>query len=416
MTPIESSQVKTRTSALQEVAVGIEGAPIVPVTAARRVWVESFVLLFRYKILILSVTAVVIAGTAVYLFGYAQNWFKATTVILPARRSSNGALDNLTSSISSTIKDLGLSKLSGGGDASNYSPLSLISSREVQESLVQKYDLVKVYQAKDIHEAQQEFAKHVLGEIDEQGYFTISFEDTDPKRAALIANDVVAALNKKNSDLAVEEAKFNKQYIEERYAKLLVDLDSAEHALAAFQRKYGVFSLPDQAKAELAALGGLEQQRYAMEIQLHNAEQVYGNQSPEATMLRSTLNELNDKLAQSKTGFDSKVSYLLPTNVLPDVAMDYLRLMREVEIQSKLKAFLLPGYEQAKIDENRETLAFIVLDHAIPPQTKARPKRTMMLLVAALSSIFLCSMLILLMARFNLIRASFRHDRHTLGI
>ena len=69
-------------------------------------------------------------------------------------------------------------------------------------------------------------------------------------------------------------------------------------------------------------------------------------------------------------------SYFVPMNVMPGVALDYLRLTREVEIQSKLKAFMLPSYEQAKLDETRLSLSYIMLDKAIPPLKKSRPKRS----------------------------------------
>jgi tyrosine-protein kinase Etk/Wzc len=263
----------------------------------------------------------------------------------------------------------------------------------------------------------KEFSQHASADVLEEGNIGISFEDTDPKRAAAIANRLVRAMNETNSRLAMEEARFNLTYIEKRYGKLLADLDSTERALGEFQKKYGVYELKTQATAQLTVLGTLEQQRYMTEIQAQNAAQLYGEDAAETRMMRSQLIELTSKLSDLKTGMDKNASaYFVPMDVLPDVALQYLRLMRDFEIQSKLKAFMLPTYEQAKMDETKQSLAYVVMDSAVPPMKKSRPKRSIMLLSAFLGSAALIS--IFLVTRFYWRRsaANFNSDRITLGV
>src|SRR5262249_39865013 len=144
----------------------------------------------------------------------------------------------------------------------------------------------------------------------------------DPIRAANVANRLVEELNTVNSDLAIKEAKFNRTYIQQRYEKLITDLDSADKALGEFQKKYGVYELKTQAQAQLSALGLLEQERYATEIQLSNAEALYGSEAAETNVLRTQLNELRSKLDDLKRGMDKDAaSYFVPMNVMPAVAM-----------------------------------------------------------------------------------------------
>lgn len=384
---------------------------------ARKAWVESIALLLRHKTLIIVTTLVVTAATAVYLFVFAKIWYKAEANVVPARKPG-GLLDNLTSGLSSTIKDLGLTPLAGKGKADNtYSPLAIATSRTVQEKLIKEFDLMKVYESKTIEDARKEFGEHESVDVLEEGNISVSFEDTDPKRSAMVANRLVDLLNDVNSNLAIEEARFNRTYIERRYNKLLADLDSADAALGAYQRKYGVYELKSQAQAQLTVLGTLEQQRYMAEIQLANAEQIYGSESPEANALRTQLGELRSKLDDLKTGMDKEAkSYFVPTDVMPDVALDYLRLTREVEIQSKLKAFLLPSYEQAKMDENKQTLLYLTLDRAIPPIKKSRPKRLIILLISLLGTAALVSLGVIASARIRAAGEQFRRDRSLLGV
>ncbi len=383
---------------------------------ARKVWVETVSLLLDHKWVIIGTTAVVTIITGVYIFMYAKVWYKAEANVLPALRSM-GLLDNLASGLSSTIKDLGLTQLAGKNKNDNiYSPLTLVGSRSVEEEVIKEFNLTSVY-GMNMEDALKEFSEHASVDVLEEGNIGVSFEDTDPKRAAAIANRLVAKLNEINSKLAMDEARFNRVYIEQRYNKMLADLDSADHALGEYQKKYGVYELKSQAQAQLTVLSTLEQQRYMSEIQLANAEQLYGSQSPEAAALRTQLNELHNRLGELKSGMDKDAkSYFVPTDVMPDVALQYLQLTREVEIQSKLKAFLLPSYEQVKMDEHKQSLAYLTLDSAQVPMKKSRPKRSIAILIALLSGFAISSLGVIGLVRWKETRARFEADRQTLGV
>jgi tyrosine-protein kinase Etk/Wzc len=381
-------------------------------TSARRAWVENITIVMLHKWLILIVSAIVTVATGIYVFVAMPNFYKAQAVILPARHAGGGGLDAVTSGISATLKDIGMAKLKGGEDS--YSPLSLMRSREMQDKIVRQFHFQTVYEAPTMEDALKEFSSNLDGELTEEGNFVISFEDTSRQRAADVTNAVIDGINEMNSRLAKEEAQHNLTYVVERYQTNLSDLDSAEQALGAFQRKYGVFSITDQAKAEMTALAELEQQKYLAEIGLQNAEQAYGSNSSEASFLRNTIAQLSSKLGEMQAGMDTKATSFVPTNVLPDVALNYLRLMREVEIQSKLKAFLLPSYEQAKLDENRNLWGFVTLDHAVAPVKKSRPHRSTLLLEALLGSLFISSIFVIMLVNLRRVRATFRRDRERL--
>ncbi len=387
------------------------GAP--QLSAARKAWVENVSILFRHKYLILSVTIIVTAVTGFYAFTFMPNYYKARAVILPARHSGGG-LDDVTSGISATLKDIGVAKLKGGEDS--YSPLSLMMSRELQEKIVRQFNFQKEYDCKTMEETIKTFSDNLDGELSEEGNFILSFQDTNPRRAAEVANAVVEEINNVNSQLAKDEADHNIAYVQARYQQNAKDLDSAEHAFLAFQQKYGIFSLTEQARAEMTALGGMEEQKTEAEIQMQNAEQLYGTNSGQVAVYKGTIDELESKLGQMKVGMDAHASSFVPTNVLPDVAMQYLSLTREFEIQSKLKAFLLPSFEQAKLEQSKETYGFVTLDHAEAPVKKAGPHRSIILLAALLGSATITSFFVLLLTGIRQLRLNFAHDRRQMGI
>jgi uncharacterized protein involved in exopolysaccharide biosynthesis len=67
----------------------------------------------------------------------------------------------------------------------------------------------------------------------------------------------------------------------------------------------------------------------------------------------------------------------------------YLRIYREAEVQAKIMELVLPLYEQAKIEEQRDTPSVLVLDTATPAFKASKPKRLFIMLAVVLLAPFL---------------------------
>ena len=79
----------------------------------------------------------------------------------------------------------------------------------------------------------------------------------------------------------------------------------------------------------------------------------------------------------------------------PQTILDYIRLTRSVEIQNKLLVFLLPIFEQAKIEEVKEMPSVSILDPPVVPEIKVKPKR--------LTITFISTMAVFLLLSFSVI-------------
>ena len=75
---------------------------------------------------------------------------------------------------------------------------------------------------------------------------------------------------------------------------------------------------------------------------------------------------------------------MVPYRQIPDLGVAYVRRYREVQIQSKILEFLTPLYEQAKVEEKKESPSVIVLDRAGPAERKSSPKRSLIMLAGTL--------------------------------
>ena len=65
---------------------------------------------------------------------------------------------------------------------------------------------------------------------------------------------------------------------------------------------------------------------------------------------------------------------------VPDLEIELMRLEREVEIQTKLYAFLTQQYEESKIQEARDTPTIQILEEANIPIRRYHPKRALMVI------------------------------------
>jgi tyrosine-protein kinase Etk/Wzc len=104
------------------------------------------------------------------------------------------------------------------------------------------------------------------------------------------------------------------------------------------------------------------------------------------------IDELQRKLSQINMGTafgkdDMKV--IVPFKKIPELGGEYLRHYRDVEIQYKILQFITPLYEQAKVEEKRQTPSVLILDKAEPAERKSKPKISLYSLLAFIVSILL---------------------------
>jgi tyrosine-protein kinase Etk/Wzc len=207
-----------------------------------------------------------------------------------------------------------------------------------------------------------------------------------------MANYFVEVLNELNIKLNTEEARNRRLIIERRYLQNLADLKQAEDTLKKFQQRYGIYYLPEQTKAAVTAAAELEAQIIAEEVKLGILRRQLGEDAPEVKLAKIQIEEMRKRLNQMKEGSDkikNEMSLFVPFKDVPELGLQYLRLYRDYEIQNKLLEFILPLYEQAKIEEQRDVPVVQVLDRAVPPEKKARPFRTLIVVSVFASALTL---------------------------
>lgn len=340
---------------------------------------------WRYFI---GVTTGIVAVASVVISLMLPNWYAAEARLLPPEGGSSSPLaaqllSNLPSSASALLGG-------GSGDYTRY--LAILTSRTLLEAAVDSFNLVEVYDTKDSKTPREDaikmFSDNLELSIDpEYEFLSVSVYDTDPQRSADLTNFMVRKLNQRNAQLASLNASNYRRFIEKRYYEAQAALDSVLTATEAFQREYGLYDLPTQTQGFLEYLATLRANEIQARIQYEALLEQYGAENAQVQQLREIAEAANRSYRQAVEGREDILP--VPQASVPGVARRYVDLERERLMQMRILEVVAPMYEQARFDEEKEIQAVQVVDEAIPPAKKARPKRSIIVIVATFSAFML---------------------------
>ena len=323
-------------------------------------------------------------------------WYKASALVLPPQEEQTG------SGLASILNNLPISSLGinvGGGSEMTY--MAILKSRSMAVDVINKYNLRKFYKEKTLEETLKDFSSDYDLQMTEENMISISYEYTDSVKAAKIVNFIVMRLGKISNNLMHERAELTKEFLEKRYLKNRRDIDSISTDLKNFQTKYGILDFEEQTKALINSTAQIEAQIYLKEAELVAIKENIGGNSMQYKSSKIALESLKDELDKlkftPKSDYRSSFSSLyLPFQQIPELGKKYFELYTDLTMQAKLQEFILPQYEQAKLQLLRDKPELQVIDYAIPPDKKSKPKLSF-LAGGLILIIFIISVLLILL-------------------
>lgn len=344
--------------------------------------------------------------------------YTATTLVMPPSQSGSG------SSLLSQLSGSGLAAIAGadlGIKSTGETYISLLRSRTVEESMVQRFGLMPRYRCEFMSQALKSLegtSKITYGTKD--GLITISVTDRDAKMAADIANGWVEEYRKLSSHLAITEAARRRLFFQQQLLEAQNSLSVAEENLKKTQQKTGALQIDNQTRYLVQSAATLQADVVAKEVQIKGMTAFATEDNPQVVQARQELAALQAQLAKVG-GSDLGSDLMLSKGKVPEAEMEYYRRVREVKYHETIFELLAKQYESAKLDEAREGGIIQVVDAASPPDRKSSPRRMLIVLVVCISSFIVASIVSLLavsiksiksnpeeMRRMNALRATFR--------
>jgi uncharacterized protein involved in exopolysaccharide biosynthesis len=265
--------------------------------------------------------------------------------------------------------------------------VGLLQGRTVQDALINRFDLRKVYQVKYMADARMRLSKHTdIAEDKKSGVIVIKVVDHDPHRAAQMGQAYVEALNDLLASVSTSSARRERIFIEARLQTVKQALDVAEHQYSDFASKNTAIDIPEQSKAMMEAAAVLRGQLIAAQSEYEGLSQIYTESNVRVRSAHARIEELQKQLDKMGAGNATLSSNEIYPSLrkLPLLGVQWADLYREARIEETVYEMLTGQYEMAKIQEAKEVPSVQAYDVADVPETSSGPPRLLIMVVGAL--------------------------------
>jgi uncharacterized protein involved in exopolysaccharide biosynthesis len=305
--------------------------------------------------------------------------YTARTSFLPPQQQQSG--------VASALASLGALAGLAGATAGIKSPadqyVALMQSVTAVDRLIDQFKLQQVYESKYRFEARKELGENTRISVGKKdGLISVEVDDTDAQRAAALANAYVDELRRMTSVLAVSEAQQRRSFFENELKGARDQLGKAQLALQA--SGFTVGALRAEPKAAAESYARLKAEVTAAEVRTQVLRGTLADSAPEVQSQLAQLSALRAQLARLEQATDASAG------------PDYVSKYREFKYRETLFELFARQYEIARVDESREGGLIQVVDVALPPEYKSKPKRALIAVAATVLSLLLLGLFILL--------------------
>lgn len=304
--------------------------------------------------------------------------YTAKTIIIPPQSQQGGGA-------AAALAGLGaLAGLSGaiGGKTPDEMYLAYMQSESVQNSVIKSLGLQERYDKKTMVETREQLKNAVkLVAEKKSGLIMLEAEDKDPEFAAKLANQYVEEFRGVIDRIAVTDAQQRRVFFEQQIQKVHQVLATAEVVFREAREKSGMQVTAVLAETGVRASAEMRGQIAAKEVQLQAMSLFATPQNPDVQRTASELGALRAQLNKFERG--SGHSDASP------LQKEAVNAYRDVKVQEAVLEVLIKQYEMARVDEAKEGALVQQIDVATPPEKRSKPKRALIVVLSAMSGLFL---------------------------
>jgi len=342
--------------------------------------------------------------------------YAATTTLMPPQPDtsllgmSTGQIGNLSTS------GMGLFGMGSPSDLW----VGVLNSRTVQDILIKRFDLMTQFKAETMEDARRALSGVVsISKSKKDDMISITVEDKEPQHAADMANAFVEALDKINKSITMTSGGRMRAFVERRLREERDALAHVEKEVQMFQEKNGAVQLDEQSRAIIRAMGEMRGTLMAREVELQSLLSYASPNNPQVELLRAQIAELRSNLKTLEEGEQGQARassrIFIPSARLPDLTLQYARLLRDAKARDTVYGLLIQQYEMARIQEARDTPTVQVLDVAVVPEKRARPKRKPIVLLSTFTAGFFSVFLVFILEYVAKVKQTVQSAEHPEG-
>lgn len=310
-------------------------------------------------------------------------WYKSSATIL-SPSAGGGELFPGGVGVVNPLSALGF--VGASEEISNY--ITILKSRRLRETVIHEFNLMEKYKAKTIESALKRLDSKIDMEVTDEGALIFSILDRDSLQAKAMAEAILRELGETTINLGTRAGQRNRRFVYSRIISVKEELAQVEQGIREFTARYGTFDLPTQLAVVIEQLVQMEVALAEAEVEYNIASASLDQKHPHLDFLRVQRDEIRVKVEALMAG-KGQSNLMLNLQELPDMAVEYARLTRDVEILGALLEFLYPQYEQARLQEAKDEPTLLALDYPQVPQRKAKPKRSIIVLACGMFSLLI---------------------------
>ncbi len=356
---------------------------------------DYFAVLMKWRrfiirnVLVVTVLAIIISLIVVWKY-------TATATILPPNPEQEAMFGFIPGMMAGGFTGAFSSVLSGmvpGVTTPSDLYATIMTSSGIKRRIIEKYNLMEEFKAKTMHDAFRALDDITKVEVSPEGIISVAVTYKNKYLSTDIANSYIEELDRFNTETAMTVGKKYRIFVEERLKENIDTLAEAEEALRNFQEKHRTVALDAEIQSAIETIAKLKSEIILREIQ--KGAMASGQvRNPYIYSIDKELKELKKQLEKIEFGTKEKnkkefgAGFSVPFSQLPEVSLEYARLLRNVKVQEAIYELLTQQYEQAKIMELKDTPTVQFLDKARIPEKRTWPKRTLIVIFAFFLSLF----------------------------
>lgn len=214
----------------------------------------------------------------------------------------------------------------------------------------------------------------------------LKLESQDRQFAADFINAVASAYLQQNVERRSAEARSSLAFLEEQLPYLRQNVEEKEEELSDFRSLSGTISIPEETQGLLRQSVELENKRLELQLKRDELRQRYKPEHPTLKALGQQLSAISNASKQLGSDIDK----------LPQAQRDLLRLERDTQVNTQLYISLLNSAQELRIAEAGTIGTVRIIDFAVIAEKPVKPKRALIVAVAALLGLMLGVMVALL--------------------
>jgi hypothetical protein len=269
-----------------------------------------------------------------------------------------------------------------GAQKTNY--LIIGRSHDVQQDVVERLDLVEVWNSADPAAAERKLAKKVDIQLLTGGVLEVTARDTDPAFAQRLVEGFTEAIKARLKGLGLEQVRTKRAIVTDRLAEASTALEAAELELNAFRVQNNLPSPEAALGAAVSTRLTLDAQIRGKEVEIETARQFQTDSSMRVRTLVSELMALRRQRAQADEASNGENAIALSSQTA-----DYVRLYREQQFAETIVLVYRRFFEEVSVEAlSAETNVQIIERPHVDPNRQFNLSGIALLLLVLLAAAF----------------------------